>query len=148
MIASDLEDLLKPRIVLNRARCNRCGDVIRSSYRWDFVSCGCGYLSVDGGRAYLKRSIRDVQGEGPYRDYVEMCIMTKSYSRRGLIVHAYQPVDLDIYCTDAIGRLTIAEAPEDYVVYEAEGGSTAWKPAEFHTNHAAVEFDGTTLMEH
>lgn len=49
-------------ILRNAAECRRCGDVIESKHRHDFVSCSCGAISVDGGRSYLKRSARhDVQ---------------------------------------------------------------------------------------
>lgn len=44
-----------PRILRNVARCNKCGGVIESRHRHDFVSCGCGATSVDGGKDYLKR---------------------------------------------------------------------------------------------
>lgn len=131
-----LECLLRPRLVLNRAQCNRCCAVIISTYRWDYRSCECGYLAVDGGRAYMKRVVNDT--EPPFRDFTELSIWTSPYSRRGLIVHAYQPTDTTITCTDAIGRQSTAE-PGDYVVYEAEGGSSAWKPAEFHANHTLME---------
>jgi hypothetical protein len=42
-------------ILRNAAECRRCGDVIESKHRHDFVRCSCGGISVDGGRAYLKR---------------------------------------------------------------------------------------------
>jgi hypothetical protein len=38
----------------NRARCRRCGDVIESRHRHDFVSCGCRAIFVDGGMDYLR----------------------------------------------------------------------------------------------
>ena len=43
------------RILHNKARCKLCDDVIESTYRWDFVTCSCGALSVDGGHDYLRR---------------------------------------------------------------------------------------------
>lgn len=43
------------RIVRNCARCRRCDDEIESTHVHDFVTCGCGSLSVDGGLHYLKR---------------------------------------------------------------------------------------------
>lgn len=52
---------LKPRpdakfiITVNKARCRKCGDVIESTHRHDFVSCKCGAIAVDGGRDYLRR---------------------------------------------------------------------------------------------
>ena len=42
----------------NAAECRRCGDVIESKHLHDFVTCGCGAISVDGGKSYLKRSAR------------------------------------------------------------------------------------------
>lgn len=43
----------------NQAKCLRCGDVVRSRNRHDFVSCSCGNLAVDGGSFYAKRLVRD-----------------------------------------------------------------------------------------
>lgn len=45
-------------ILRNAAECARCGDVIESKHRHDFVTCKCGAISVDGGKAYLKRAAR------------------------------------------------------------------------------------------
>ena len=46
----------KPALVVNRAQCLNCGDVLISKHRHDYVSCCCGSLSLDGGLDYLKRS--------------------------------------------------------------------------------------------
>ena len=43
-------------IIRNRVRCKKCGDIIESKYRHDFVTCKCGAISVDGGKDYLRRS--------------------------------------------------------------------------------------------
>lgn len=43
------------KILLNRARCRKCGVVLISKHRWDYSSCACGN-AVDGGRDYLKRA--------------------------------------------------------------------------------------------
>lgn len=43
-------------IIVNRARCALCDTVIESTFRHDFVSCTCGAIAVDGGRAYLRRA--------------------------------------------------------------------------------------------
>lgn len=40
---------------LNRARCRKCGDVIVSRFRHDFVMCECGSIAVDGGNDYMRR---------------------------------------------------------------------------------------------
>ena len=63
---ADMEDLLDPRdemtytnknnqIIRNSAICNKCHEEITSRYTHDFVTCGCGDLSVDGGTEYLRR---------------------------------------------------------------------------------------------
>ena len=44
----------------NRAKCLKCGDIIESTDRHDFVTCSCGNLSVDGGYDYKKRSCVDM----------------------------------------------------------------------------------------
>lgn len=49
----------KMRIIENKAKCLKCGDVIESIDRHDYVQCSCGNISVDGGKDYLKRSYRD-----------------------------------------------------------------------------------------
>jgi len=42
----------------NRAKCQRCDDVIESTHRHDFKMCSCGAISVDGGSDYWKGSGR------------------------------------------------------------------------------------------
>ena len=46
-------------IIRNSARCRKCNDEIESKYRHDYVTCNCGAISVDGGRAYLRRRAKD-----------------------------------------------------------------------------------------
>lgn len=41
-------------IIRNAARCNKCGDVIQSTHRHDFVRCSCSAIFVDGGHEYLR----------------------------------------------------------------------------------------------
>jgi hypothetical protein len=43
-------------VLVNKAKCGVCGDVIESKHRHDFVRCSCGEISVDGGKDYLKSS--------------------------------------------------------------------------------------------
>ena len=139
---SDLPQVFKPKIVLNRARCELCKDVIVSAHRHDYRTCRCGYLAVDGGRAYLRRACdeRMVKREvDAFRTFTELSIHTSIVTRRGLVLHAYQPADRVIYCTDIAGNQTAAEPPTDWVVYEAEGGSTAWSDALFREHHIIVK---------
>lgn len=41
-------------IIRNAAKCNKCGDVIQSVSRHDFVECQCGSIFVDGGNEYMR----------------------------------------------------------------------------------------------
>ncbi|MFA5132531.1 MAG: NADAR family protein [Candidatus Paceibacterota bacterium] len=43
------------KVVRNIAKCKKCGDVIESKYRHDFVQCKCGAIFVDGGHDYYRR---------------------------------------------------------------------------------------------
>ena len=48
-------DILLPMSV-NGAVCCNCKTFIQSKHRHDFKTCECGYISVDGGMSYAKRS--------------------------------------------------------------------------------------------
>jgi ribosomal protein S27E len=45
-------------IILNAVRCKGCDEVIYSKTRHDFKFCKCGSVAVDGGTAYIKRSVK------------------------------------------------------------------------------------------
>lgn len=45
------------KIKTNKIQCKKCGDIIESKTRHDFVECSCGSVAVDGGKDYPKRSI-------------------------------------------------------------------------------------------
>ncbi len=47
---------MQSKIIRNAVRCLSCNDIIESSTRYDFKTCRCGKVSVDGGQDYLKRS--------------------------------------------------------------------------------------------
>lgn len=49
------------RIVVNKIRCNKCGDIIESKSVYDFVTCKCGAVSVDGGHNYLRRCAESLE---------------------------------------------------------------------------------------
>jgi hypothetical protein len=40
------------RLIVNKAQCRACGDIIESKSVHDFVTCDCGAISVDGGVDY------------------------------------------------------------------------------------------------
>lgn len=46
-------------ILKNEVKCNYCKDVIQSNDTYDFKTCSCGKVSVDGGYDYLKRLVKD-----------------------------------------------------------------------------------------
>lgn len=43
------------RVIVNKIRCKKCGDITESTYRHDFKFCKCGAEAVDGGNDYLRR---------------------------------------------------------------------------------------------
>jgi hypothetical protein len=38
----------------SRIKCLKCGDIIQSMYKHDFVWCSCGNVFVDGGNDYFR----------------------------------------------------------------------------------------------
>lgn len=46
---------MRSRIIHNRIKCLKCGDVIESFTVHDFKGCSCGACFVDGGTDYLRR---------------------------------------------------------------------------------------------
>jgi hypothetical protein len=48
------------KIIRNRCKCAKCGDIIESKFRHDWVQCKCGAISTDGGTAYLHRGAMDL----------------------------------------------------------------------------------------
>lgn len=43
------------KILVNKIKCNKCGDIIESIDQHDFKFCKCGACAVDGGKDYLRR---------------------------------------------------------------------------------------------
>lgn len=43
------------KVIINKIRCKKCGDVIESTSVHDFKFCKCGAVAVDGGHEYLRR---------------------------------------------------------------------------------------------
>lgn len=48
------EDYKKSRLIRNRIRCVKCGDIIESKSVHDLKSCSCGAVFVDGGLDYQR----------------------------------------------------------------------------------------------
>jgi len=53
-------------LLRNAAQCRKCGDVIESRHRHDFVRCSCGAIFVDGGRDYARAG-------GEPADFIDLC---------------------------------------------------------------------------
>ena len=58
------------KIIVNKIKCKKCGDVIESTYRHDFKFCKRGAVAVDGGKDYLRRL-------GDEEDYEELSEIEK-----------------------------------------------------------------------
>ena len=56
------------KIILNKIRCNKCGDEIESNSIHDFKWCKCNSVAVDGVLYYLKRISKNKN------DYTELSI--------------------------------------------------------------------------
>ena len=55
------------KIIRNRIKCKKCGEIIESTSRHDFKFCKCGAVAVDGGKDYLRR----VGSKEDYEELVE-----------------------------------------------------------------------------
>ena len=58
------------KIIINKIRCNKCGDEIESTHRHDFKFCKCGAVAVDGGKDYFRRC-GDLKGYTDLSEYEE-----------------------------------------------------------------------------
>ena len=45
---------MKKRLIRNRIKCLKCGDIIESKSVHDWVQCTCGTCYVDGGHDYMR----------------------------------------------------------------------------------------------
>lgn len=60
------------KILINKIKCKKCGDIIESKSVHDFVTCKCGAVSVDGGHNYIRRcgSQEDFEDLSEYEESV------------------------------------------------------------------------------
>lgn len=47
---------MRNRIIVNKAMCKKCGDIIESTHVHDYKTCKCKAIAVDGGKEYCRRS--------------------------------------------------------------------------------------------
>lgn len=55
----------------NKVMCKKCGDIIESKHRHDFVCCSCDSVCVDGGHDYTRRLYKDDDC------YIELSVVVK-----------------------------------------------------------------------
>ncbi len=73
LVATDeLDEFLgyKNKILTNKIKCIKCGDILESKTPNDFKWCSCGKVAIDGGHEYLKRI-------GNEEDYIELSKMNE-----------------------------------------------------------------------
>lgn len=62
-------------IIVNQARCRKCGDIVESRFVNDFKRCSCGSIAVDGGLEYIKRI-------GDQENIIELSIIEEGITKR------------------------------------------------------------------
>jgi hypothetical protein len=50
---------MSEKLISNKVKCLKCGDIIESSSVHDLKSCSCGNVFVDGGLDYRRRLWKD-----------------------------------------------------------------------------------------
>lgn len=83
--------MIDSKIILNKAQCKKCGDIIESKFINDFKRCSCGSIAVDGGQEYIKRT-------GNLEDVIELSkyeqeIPEENKSRCEKLQRVYTDVD-------------------------------------------------------
>jgi DNA-directed RNA polymerase subunit N (RpoN/RPB10) len=56
------------KIVSNKIRCKKCGDVIESKSEHDFRWCSCKNSAVDGGYDYLRRCYKSTSPQDAFEE--------------------------------------------------------------------------------
>jgi len=115
----------QPSIILNRIQCDHCFDVITSHYQHHYVTCKCGKVSADGGRAYLKRRYSAANSDGSL-PYLDLSIMsTEAFeSLRGALYRGSRGKNGD----EPLKWIPLCGISDDYLVnliaYQEKGGYT------------------------
>lgn len=68
------------KIIRNSAKCKLCEDEIQSHFRWDFKSCKCGEIFVDGGNDYLRR------GANNWKNFIDTSLPAKESKKKEKIL--------------------------------------------------------------
>ena len=59
--------MIAEKVITNKIKCKKCGDIVESKHRHDFRMCKCESVGVDGGCDYLRRT-------GNREDYEELSV--------------------------------------------------------------------------
>ena len=95
------------KILVNRIRCNRCGDVITSEHRNALKWCKCGSVAVDGGTDYLRRFTGDTSSS--FTELSEYDDSPASESDTGLPADkSYLECGLPDFLRDSIAQMQAA----------------------------------------
>lgn len=126
---------LRHRIILNRARCLRCGISLMSIDENQDVLCNCGYLSVSGGKIETVRKCLDLPGDkDPERNYEELSLVTRTYIRKGgLIIEGYK-TEYPFKAVSPAGQIAQAKRGH-WIAMEPEIGETVWTERNFFAKH-------------
>ena len=86
-------------IRINAAECLNCKETIISENRHHFVTCRCGFLSVDGGSLYARRLYRDSDQIASYLEktiYYNKLLKTSSRSCRSQILDSISEAEEEL----------------------------------------------------
>ncbi len=70
------------RIIHNRIKCLRCGDIIESTYRHDYIECSCRACAVDGGKDYLRRC----GASSDWKEMSEVCAVESNAANMKVLI--------------------------------------------------------------
>lgn len=75
------------KILVNRIKCNKCGEIIESTHRHDFKFCKCGAVAVDGGNDYLRRSgnLENWEELSEYESFLDISKLTENETLEEII---------------------------------------------------------------
>lgn len=115
------------KVIINKAQCLNCKDIIESKHVHDYKTCSCGNLSVDGGLDYCKRSCTDLLA------YKEMCVTERELNEKAYkIIKNKKPIPQAKKLAEEA-----FEFAESIINYEHGVGKYA---------HLVEEFDDVSLL--
>lgn len=99
------------KIIENRIRCLKCGDIIVSESVHDCKSCSCGACSVDGGESYLRRG-------GNKENWEELSILEPDNNTETDPKSAEKHLDVQEIVNEKFGDINISDDVLDEVAEE------------------------------